>query len=394
MKVMPMGKHNVPTARRRLLAALRLRRLIDVSAGAFVGVLIASGAAMAFAPTPAAVNTIACPAGQVIIVRAGGIWSCAADPKVTPSATTPPTATSTVTVTPSPSATPSPTTSPTVTPSPTGVMLNCFGDVKDPTGPVDQARLAACGYPSLASVGVPAGVTLTDYAGPLSVRTAGTVIDGKMINGCLDIEAANVTIRNSSIVCGSASDIAGIFADNAPATANLRIEHVEINCVTGKRHGIWGHSMIVTGTYIHDCENGLEVNANSTIIGNYLMAREGDPSAHGDDIQSQGGGNVVIRGNTFAGLNPITSSIISNPDLNNGWTIENNFFSAGAFTVYCPENGTGWIVRGNRFYAPVGNWGMDPHRPAFGFTDACNHAGIEWADNFRDNDGSVVASSA
>jgi hypothetical protein len=194
----------------------------------------------------------------------------------------------------------------------------------------------------------------------------------------MEIRAANVTIRNSLV-------IGTCFWGIQVESGSLTINDSEINCVNATGTGLWGANFKGTRLYIHDCENALEINANSQIIDSYLSSREATSAGHGDDIQSQGGNNVVIRHNTFAGLNPITSSIITNPTQNNGWLIENNFLSAGAYTLYCPENGTNFTVRNNRFYGPPGNYTSDPHRPAYGFTDACNHAGIIWVGNYRDN---------
>jgi hypothetical protein len=271
---------------------------------------------------------------------------------------------------------------PSPTPSPTGLLRNCFGDVKNSQGVIDQARLAACGYPTLASTGVPAGTVLTAYTGSLTISAAGTVIDGKAIPNCLNVTAVNVTIRNSRITC--TSGLAGVYGDNAPSAANLRIERVEINCVTGQRHGVWVHGATIVGAYIHDCENAGEINANTVVRDSYLASRE-TGAGHADDLQSQGGSDVIIDHNTFAGLNPITSSIITNPTGNSRWAIIGNFFSAGAFTLYCAENASGaWVVRDNRFYGPVGNWQSDPHRPAYGFTDGCSGVGT-WLNNYRDD---------
>jgi hypothetical protein len=230
---------------------------------------------------------------------------------------------------------------------------------------------------------VPAAITPTPYTGSLTISTAGTVIDGKAINGCLRILAINVTIRNSRITCAGGG-WAGVYADDAPSAANLRIDHVEITCVDGHRHGVWVHGATITNAYIHDCENAGEINGNTVVRDSYLVAREvGD--GHADDLQSQGGSDVIIEHNTFAGLNPITSSIISNPDGNSRWTLTDNFFSAGAYTLYCPENvGNTWVVRNNRFYGPVGGYNTDPHRPAYGFTDACGGVGT-WTGNYRDD---------
>ena len=54
-------------------------------------------------------------------------------------------------------------------------------------------------YPSAASTGVPTGTQLSPYDGPMIVTQPGTVIDGKMINGDLRIEAADVIVKNSQV---------------------------------------------------------------------------------------------------------------------------------------------------------------------------------------------------
>ena len=100
---------------------------------------------------------------------------------------------------------------------------------------------------------------------------------------------------------------------------------------------------------------------------------------------------MIIRHNTFAGTNPITSSIITNPTQNHRWLIVDNLLSAGAFSVYCPEQGTGFVVRQNRFYpAKTGS----PHSASFGLTDACGHSGITWFGNYRDDNLSTVSATA
>jgi hypothetical protein len=261
-------------------------------------------------------------------------------------------------------------------------MRNCFGDVKNSSGPIDQARLAACGYPTRASTGVPAGKVLTPYTGPSVISTPGTVIDGKTA-GCLQIRATNVTIRNSRLTGPC------LWVVETSMSSTLLIEDSELNCVDGHGNGLDGPNFLARRVYVHDCENAAEINSDSQIVDSYLSAREVG-AGHADVIQSQGGNNVVIRHNTFAALNPITASIISNPTNNSGWLVEDNFFSAGAYTVYCPENvGNTWTVRNNRFYGPVGNWSSDPHRPAYGYTDGCGGVGT-WTGNYKDNDGAAV----
>jgi len=218
------------------------RGLLGVVIGLTVGLLAGGGAVYAVT----AGDTIGCQPGQVIVLQPDGTWACAdplggpapspsatlspspspssspsASPSVSPTATTAPPTT--------PSASPSPTASQTPSPTSTGLMRNCFGDVKNSSGVIDQARLAACGYPTLASTGVPAGTVLTAWTGSSVISTAGTVIDGKTL-GCIQIRALNVTIRNSRITCTGTA----IYAADAPSSAgtanNIRLERVEISC--------------------------------------------------------------------------------------------------------------------------------------------------------------------
>lgn len=295
-------------------------------------------------------------------------------PSVSPSASPSPSISPSV----SPSPTPSPT--PTVPPTPT-LLKNCF------------SQLVQCGYPSQATTGYPLGLTLTAYQGPMNVTTSTTVIDGKRIPCGLNIRATQVVIRNS-LITGSC------FWGIQVYSGDLTITNSEITCINNTGTGLWGPNFKASNLYIHNCENALEINSNSQIVDSYLSVAEASSSGHGDDIQSQGGNNVVIRHNTFAGLNDITSSIITNPTANNSWLIEDNFLSAGAYTLYCPEQGTNFTVRNNRFYPYKNTAGQllykelgDRHAPAFGFTDACGHGGINWSGNYIDNTLAILVKS-
>ncbi|MBO0869242.1 MAG: hypothetical protein J2P15_11795, partial [Micromonosporaceae bacterium] len=284
--------------------------------------------------------------------------------------------------------TPSPSPSspgPSPTPSPTGTAPSPSGS--PPVSPVPSAHGCAtdpgrCGYPTTATTGVPAGKALTVVNGGTTIATNGAVIQGEEIHGCVDVRAANVTIRNTRIVGPCAY---GVSTYSASGTTT--IDHVEITCVDGRGTGIAGPDFAATAVYVHDCENGLEINNNSSITDSVISAREGTSSAHGDGIQSQDGNNVVIRHNTLLETNPVTSAIITNPTLNNDWLVEQNFLGGGAYTFYCPEQGTGFVVRDNRF-APAKSGSA--YSAEYGLTDACNHAGITWTGNYLDTDGSRV----
>ncbi len=239
----------------------------------------------------------------------------------------------------------------------------------------------ACGFPTPATAGVPAGMSLTVVNGDLEVTANGTVIEYKEIRGCVDVQADGVTIRHSRILCPGS--IAVATWNGGAAT----IERVEISCVTGEGTGIAGPDFIARAVHIHDCENGLEINANSSISDSVISAREGSPDGHGDGIQSQGGDNVVSRHNTLLLVNPVTSAIITHPTDNNGWLVEENLMGGGAYTIYCPEQGSDFVVRNNRF-VPAKRGSR--HSAAYGLTDECGHGGITFTGNVLDTDGRPV----
>lgn len=360
--------HRAPSRFAGILRGRPALTLVSFLAGA---VLFSGGAA--FAVATLGTGQVTCPTGADLLVHPDGSWTCGVAPTTSPSPSP--------SVSPSPTISPSP--SPTVSPSPsptaTGLLTGCFD------------RLAACGYPTVSSTGVPAGIVLAKSTGNVTVSTAGAVIQNREITGCIDVNAPNVTIRNVLLHITSNCWF-GINTEEAGGPTT--VVDTEASCTLGDAHGyaLIGPNFHATRFRSVNCENALEINAGSSVVDSYLSSSEDGPgSPHGDDIQSQGGNGVLIQHNTFAGVNPITSSIITNPTANNGWTIENNFLSSGAFTLYCPEQGTNFVVRNNRFYpAKTGS----PHSAAYGLTDACNHAGITWSGNYRDDNLSAVSSTA
>jgi hypothetical protein len=289
-----------------------------------------------------------------------------------------------------PTTAPTPTTGPTTAPPPTGSPSSggtSGGSTAPSTNPSLRgcaANPGSCGYPTTATAGVPGGTALTVINGDYDITTNGAVVEGKEIHGCVDVRAANVTIRNSRII-----GPCGYGVSTLSATGKTVLNRVEINCVDGRGTGLAGPNFAAQAVYIHDCENGLEIDANSSVVDSVLSARDGAPTSHGDGIQSQGGNNVVIRHNTLLEINSITSAIITNPTQNNGWVIEDNFMGGGGYTLYCPEQGTNFVVRNNRFVpAKLGTL----YSAQYGLTDACDHAGIAWTGNYKDSDGSAVPS--
>lgn len=259
------------------------------------------------------------------------------------------------TATPTSTSTPTPT--PTETPTPTPEST--------PTS----------GFPDASNTGVPAGTTLTAYTGSSSITTAGTVIDGKTL-GCLEIRAANVTIRNSRITCnGSAIYV----EDTGTASPSLLLEDSEVSC-GGTGTSIGEANVTVRRADIHGCENGFDMNQNMDVQDSYVhgLALGG----HEDGIQFAwghyengvivtGSRNIRIVHNTIYGASDSgtqgTSAIITNHGGDRDVVIQGNQLGGGAYTLYCEQGATGinYRVVDNAFRSAV-------FPPAFGYSTDCS----------------------
>lgn len=160
------------------------------------------------------------------------------------------------------------------------------------TGTVNPALF---GMPDATTTGPQAGVTLTPYAGPMTITTPGAVIENVTINGQLTINAANVTIRNC-VIQSNASNC--ILADTA---SNLLVENCDIIGGNLTDNGILGSGTFV-GNDISHVRIGIQLtDGASTVRDNYIhdqFMAISDP--HYDGITVLGGQNhVVIEHNTI-----------------------------------------------------------------------------------------------
>src|SRR6185312_7570768 len=85
-----------------------------------------------------------------------------------------------------------------VDPSPASRTWTVEASEPPPEGAGCFSEPGTCGYPTPSTTGVPSGTTLT-ASGPITVTTPGTVIDGKDVTGGIDVQADDVTIRNSRV---------------------------------------------------------------------------------------------------------------------------------------------------------------------------------------------------
>jgi hypothetical protein len=230
-------------------------------------------------------------------------------------------------------------------------------------------------FPDATNTGVPSGTSLTAYSGPTTITADDTVIDGKIVDGCLRIQADGVIIRNSRVSCEDDGAI-GCFADEAcGTTTELLIEDTDVDCTGEGSSGIVGQGTAITAdnfiarrVNIQGCENGLSVAQNVLIEDSYIHDLYNDlavplpDGAHADGIQfssdhyvgpgySPGALDITIRHNTIYAngwddaeteLTLGTSSIITNrgpTNIDENILIEKNLLAGGGVAVYCEQDG-------------------------------------------------------
>lgn len=285
-------------------------------------------------------NTLSCPLPVAAPVTETATATVTADPVTVTQDPGTVTVTATVTASPSSSATtpattsaaPSTTTAATTT-APAGA---CSGAANDAAG---ADPWGGC-WPGPSNTGATGSLTVVN--GDQNYRTANAVITGQDIRGCVAVTAANVTIRNSKITCGS-----GAAVNTNVTTGRLTLENVTIVCTNGGgASGVGEKFVTVTRSDISGCENGFDADSDITVQDSYIHDLYQSGAAHTDGLQSAFGKNLLIQHNTiYAVTNGVfgTSAIIINmndPSCCKDTLINRNLVAGGAYTVYCPKSAT------------------------------------------------------
>lgn len=191
-------------------------------------------------------------------------------------------------------------------------------------------------YPNETCTGVKAGITLQQHVGDFFINTDGYVLENKHINGCIEVTAANVTIRNTKITCQSNYGIASYGSGD---DGGLLVEDVEIDCNHTNTTAISYSGLTARRLHIHGCENGLSIDHSVTLTDSFIHDIYEGATGHGDGIQASNGSNTLIEHNTIYGESTTSSININNnaagPTTSNV-TISNNLIAGGAYTLYCP----------------------------------------------------------
>jgi hypothetical protein len=229
------------------------------------------------------------------------------------------------------------------------------------------ANLEACGWPGPANTGPNLSqcpqrrltVNGNNLRRIIRVRTANTVISCQKILGMLNIEASNVTVRNSSIISNSgkqgmaANATADIFvADGASAI----IDHVTINGDNAVHACIWheGTKLTVKAVNCYGVNDGIFSWADTaysqttgddfTIKDSYFHGfTTATANGHEDGYQTEGAGNGLIEHNTYRMTTAADSAIAIWDSLktSRNITVVGNLITGGGFAVYADDYSPG-----------------------------------------------------
>jgi len=258
-------------------------------------------------------------------------------------------------------------------------------------------NLETCGWPGPSNTGVdmsqcPGGLT---NSSSLTITTADTVVSCKNISGGIDVEAQNVTIKNS-VVSRNAAGAGGTGVIEIGDGASATVDRVEINgqdathaCIfnSGSKGATLQYSLVAKNVKCHDVNDGIfswwwdqrtsygggsyfdtnaDAGSNFIIQDSYFYDfTEGAANGHIDGYQTEGAWNGTITHNTYhmnrrAGDTDVDggdmdSAIAIWNDFNSykvaadggtdktvdNFTISNNLFAGGGFTVYAEDRSPG-----------------------------------------------------
>ena len=242
-------------------------------------------------------------------------------------------------------------------------------------------------FPRASTTGVPRGTKLKPSGG-LTIRRAGTVVDGRAITGQVVVNAPNVTIRNSRI----RSNAMWVVENHS---RGLVISHSEIvnRPMAGQKNchnGVGNSNLTVRRTEIAGCENALNIDSPGHVrfVDNYVHDLDTrGPSyvwgntPHTDGIQvGEGASHLVIRHNSIdpspgGGINSDIIMYTGSGTPNSSVWIENNYLDArgASYAIYAPRSRThAFHINRNRM-----------RRGVYGYT-ACVRPGSTVA-SFRNN---------
>lgn len=219
-------------------------------------------------------------------------------------------------------------------------------------------------YVTAADVGVTIGVgvlgdTPTDvYTGSKNI-TSPTLIENKVIEGCLTINSDDVTVRNSIVNCDGWF---GVLMNQE--YSNFNMEYSSVTCTAVKQgskvFNLKGPNHSISNNDVKGCEDFFYINGNIDgleIKNNYLHDTEGTIKAHADALQIGEikdyltTGKMHVQGNNFSPNTniPMTALIFATHHSAVDILFEDNYVTPyGAHSLRC-TNTTKCTIKNNVF---------------------------------------------
>lgn len=226
-----------------------------------------------------------------------------------------------------------------------------------PAGGTPEQPVDAASTPDATSTGVPEGVALTPSGG-LTIREDGAVVEGLDVDGCVEVLADDVTIRNTRIRCDD--DSRSLVLEVGDDAEGLVVEDTEISGEGLVDIGVGWTRYTLRRVDVHSVGDGARFGHQVTIEDSWIhdMSRIGD--LHADALQTTSASDVVIRGNVLDPTDTATG------DLNNAGLmlgsetgtkevrdvlVEGNSFDGGNYSLNIRGDisAEGVVIRDNTF---------------------------------------------
>jgi len=231
------------------------------------------------------------------------------------------------------------------------------------------------GFPDATTTGVPAGTTLTP-SGNIVVTVDGTVIDARDVQGKIEVNANNVTIKRTRVAA------AGCMAIQNHGR-NLVVQDCEVfGLDPGVTAAIDGGDYTAQRVHIHDTVDGLKVSENTTIQDCYIhdlwkVGIPKDGGTHNDCMQANSGcNNITIRHCNISNAHHGNSCLFfaGGTEASN-ITVDGNLINGGGFCITF-NSGTNRAITNNLF-------GRDYGVHLFRSQSPVTWSGNLWADTLQ-----------
>lgn len=271
-------------------------------------------------------------------------------------------------------------------------------DAGGPTAKTTDNSKVYSDYPGSNNTGIPVGRRIPSRDRNIAVYIDGTTIENIELNAEINVNANNVTIKNTRITTPTGGLIWGI--KQIAGKSGLVVQDTEIygDGTNQLQYGILddGSNITVQRANIYTISDGIQANVNGTITDTFIHDLKFFTNDHNDSFLMTGGNTMTLTHNTFH--NPLNQTAALGlfcdfSEITNV-TATNNLLIGGGYSVYGGGNGSSCTNShdiqfiNNKFSREVwSNGGFNG--PVTGFN--ATQSGSLWTGNVWLDDGTTVS---